>query len=346
MIPIREPLIRLGQLLKLAGAADSGAGARELLVSATVTVDGVPETRRGRQLRPGNIVCIGQRRLTVVCPAVLGLPDSIEGLLFDLDGVLTQTAKVHAKAWKQTFDAFLKARDGDGFKPFDAHEDYDRYVDGLPRYDGVREFLRSRDIDLPEGDPDDPPDAETIHGIGNRKNDLVLKLIHEEGVEAYEGSVRYVKRAREQGLRRAVVSSSANCEDVLRAAGILELFEEIVDGNTADREHLKGKPHPDTFLAGARKLGLPAERCVVFEDALAGVQAGRDGGFGYVVGVDRVGQADELRKHGASTVVEDLAELLKDDDRGSGDAPDGGERPQGEDRPQGDATPGPAEPGA
>lgn len=244
---------------------------------------------------------------------MLGLPAGITACLFDLDGVLTQTAKVHAAAWKQTFDEYLRRRAeqrGEEFKPFDKGHDYDAYVDGMPRYDGVRTFLKSRGIELPEGDPSDPPDAETIDGIGNRKNELVLKLIKEQGVEAYDGSVAYVKAAREAGLRCAVVSSSANCRDVLRAAGMLDLFEEIVDGNVAQEQHLKGKPAPDTFLAGARALGVEPARAVVFEDALAGVEAGRAGNFGYVVGVNRVGQADALREHGATIVVDDLRELL------------------------------------
>jgi beta-phosphoglucomutase family hydrolase len=244
---------------------------------------------------------------------VLGLPDGITACLFDLDGVLTQTAKIHAAAWKQTFDEYLRRRAdqrGEEFKPFDKGHDYDAYVDGMPRYDGVRTFLKSRGIELPEGDPSDPPDAETIDGIGNRKNELVLKLIKEQGVEPYEGSVAYVKAAREAGLRRAVVSSSANCRDVLGSAGMLDLFEEIVDGNVAQEQHLKGKPAPDTFLAGARALGVDPAQAVVFEDALAGVEAGRAGDFGYVIGVNRVGQADALREHGATIVVDDLAELL------------------------------------
>ena len=242
---------------------------------------------------------------------VLGLPDGITACLFDLDGVLTQTAKVHAAAWKQTFDEYLRQRDGDGFKEFDEVKDYDEYVDGKPRYDGVRSFLQSRGIELPEGNPDDPPTAETICGIGNRKNDLVQKLISEQGVEAYDGSVRYVRAARDAGLRRAVVSSSANCQEVLIAAGIEDLFEARIDGLVADEQHLKGKPAPDTFLAGARALGVEPAQAVVFEDALAGVQAGRDGHFGYVVGVDRTGQAQALREHGATVVVEDLGELLE-----------------------------------
>jgi beta-phosphoglucomutase family hydrolase len=244
---------------------------------------------------------------------VLGLPDDIEACLFDLDGVLTKTAEVHAAAWKSMFDGYLRRRadrTGEPFVAFDAGADYDEYVDGKPRYDGVRSFLASRGIHLPDGTPDDDPGTETIDGLGNRKNDLVLELIARDGVEAYEGSVRYVRAARDAGLRRAVVSSSSNCRDVLEAAGILDLFEEIVDGVVAAREGLKGKPAPDTFLAGARRLGVDPARAAVFEDAVAGVEAGRAGGFGCVVGVDRVGHADALRAHGADLVVRDLAELL------------------------------------
>ena len=244
---------------------------------------------------------------------MLGLPDGTRGCLFDLDGVLTQTAKVHNAAWKQMFDSYLRdraERTGEPFVPFDPVDDYNEYVDGKPRYDGTRSFLVSRGIHLPEGDKDDPPDAETVHGLGNRKNELVQRLIREDGVEAYEGSVRYVRAARDAGLRRAVVSSSANCHEILVAAGIEDLFEVRIDGIVAEREHLRGKPAPDTFLAGARALGLEAGEAVVFEDALAGVEAGRAGHFRYVVGVDRVGQADALKAHGADTVVTDLAELL------------------------------------
>lgn len=244
---------------------------------------------------------------------MLGLPEGVTACLFDLDGVLTQTAKVHARAWKSMFDAFLKGwadEHGQEFVPFDAVKDYDEYVDGKPRYDGVASFLKSRGIDLPQGTPEDPPSAQTIDGLGNRKNELVLKLIHDDGVQPYEGSVRYVKAAIQDGLRRAVVSSSTNCRDVLEAAGISDLFEEIVDGVVADREHLKGKPAPDTYLAGARALGVQPAQAAVFEDALAGVEAGRAGNFGFVVGVDRVGQADALKQHGADVVVKDLADLL------------------------------------
>jgi beta-phosphoglucomutase family hydrolase len=238
----------------------------------------------------------------------------VRACLFDLDGVLTQTAKIHAEAWKTMFDEYLKgwaAEHDQPFVEFDKVKDYDEYVDGKPRYEGVRSFLESRHIELPPGTPDDPPAAQTIDGLGNRKNELVLKLIHEQGVEPYEGSVHYAKAAIDAGLRRAVVSSSTNCRDVLKAAGIYELFEEIVDGVVADREHLKGKPAPDTFLAGARSLGVEAAAAAVFEDALAGVQAGRAGNFGFVVGVDRVGQAAALKQHGADIVVDDLADLLE-----------------------------------
>jgi beta-phosphoglucomutase family hydrolase len=244
---------------------------------------------------------------------VLGLPDGVTACLFDLDGVLTQTAKVHAAAWKQMFDEYLRRRAeqrGEEFVEFDLHDDYDEYVDGKPRYDGVRSFLASRGIELPQGSPSDDPSEETIDGLGNRKNELVQKLIHDHGVEPYEGSVRYVIAARDAGLRRAVVSSSTNCREVLEHAGILDLFERIVDGVVADREHLNGKPAPDTFLAGARAVGVEPAQAVVFEDALAGVEAGRAGNFGYVVGVDRVGQAEALKSHGADIVVRDLAELL------------------------------------
>jgi beta-phosphoglucomutase family hydrolase len=244
---------------------------------------------------------------------VLGLPDGVRACLFDLDGVLTQTAKVHAAAWKQMFDEYLQARSresGEAFREFDAVRDYDEYVDGKPRYDGVRSFLESRGISLPEGESSDPPAAQTVRGLGNRKNEIVLKMIHERGVEAYEGSVRYVKAARDAGLRLAVVSSSANARDVLGAAGIAELFETVVDGHVVDDQGLRGKPAPDTFLAGARALEVTPAQASVFEDALAGVEAGRAGSFGFVVGVDRVGQTEELRRHGADAVVKDLAELL------------------------------------
>jgi beta-phosphoglucomutase family hydrolase len=242
------------------------------------------------------------------------LPESIDACLFDLDGVLTQTARVHAAAWKEMFDAFLRDRAthlGDSFRPFELPRDYTRYVDGKLRQDGVRTFLASRSIELPEGSPDDPPTAHTVHGLGTRKNDLVLELIRTRGVEVYPGSVRFVEIAREAGVRRAVVSASKNCREVLVAAGIEHLFEARVDGVVAQAHGLRGKPAPDMFLAAADALNTPPERSAVFEDALAGVEAGRAGGFGWVVGVDRVGQADALLEHGADVVVTDLSELLE-----------------------------------
>jgi beta-phosphoglucomutase family hydrolase len=244
---------------------------------------------------------------------MLGLPDAIRGCLFDLDGVLTKTAKVHDAAWTEMFDDFLRERSrrtGEPFVPFDPVEDYDEYVDGRPRADGTRSFLAARGIELPEGREDDPPGAETVHGLGNRKNQILLAKIRSEGVEVYDGSVRYVRAVRDAGLRRAVVSSSANCRDVLAAAHIEDLFEARIDGIVAERDHLRGKPAPDTFLAGARALGLEPAAAAVFEDALAGVEAGRAGNFGYVIGVDRAGQAAALRSDGADAVVQDLSELL------------------------------------
>jgi len=243
------------------------------------------------------------------------LPDSITACLFDLDGVLTATAKVHAAAWKQMFDAFLRERaatTGEPFRAFDIATDYPAYVDGKLRQDGVRSFLTSRGIDLPEGTPVDPPTAPTVHGLGTRKNDLVLELIRTTGVEVYRGSVRFVEAARAADLRRAVVSASKNCREVLIAAGIESLFEVRVDGLVAEEAGLRGKPAPDMFVHAAAALGVTQAECAVFEDAVAGVAAGRAGGFGWVVGVDRVGQADALRRHGADIVVADLSELLEE----------------------------------
>ena len=244
---------------------------------------------------------------------MLGLPDSVTACLFDLDGVLTRTATVHGAAWTETFDSYLRersARTGEPFVPFDPHTDYIAHVDGKPREAGVRDFLASRGITLPEGSPDDPPDAETVAGIGNRKNRLLLEIIERDGVEVFEGSRRYLEAARDAGLRRAVVSSSANTVQVLEVTGLADLVETRVDGVTARERGLRGKPAPDTFLAAARDLGVEPGQAAVFEDALAGVAAGRAGAFGLVVGVDRVGQADDLRRHGADVVVSDLAELL------------------------------------
>ncbi|KYK15771.1 MULTISPECIES: beta-phosphoglucomutase family hydrolase [Streptomyces] len=238
----------------------------------------------------------------------LGLPDSIRACLFDLDGVVTKTAVVHAAAWKETFDAFLRERDGADFRPF-TDSDYDEYVDGRPRADGVRTFLASRGIELPEGDPDDPPEARTVNGVGNRKNELVLEKIRTDGVEPYEGTLRFIDAVRAAGLATAIVSSSANTRDVLRSIDAERLFDVRVDGVVARERGLPGKPRPDAFLAAARDLGVEPSRAAVFEDALAGMDAGRSGHFGYVVGVDRVGQTDALYAHGADRVVKDLAEL-------------------------------------
>ncbi|MDO8210370.1 HAD family phosphatase [Conexibacter sp. CPCC 206217] len=243
---------------------------------------------------------------------MLGLPDGVTACLFDLDGVLTQTAKVHAAAWKTMFDEFLRERserEGAPFVPFE-QADYDRWVDGKPREAGVRDFLASREIVLPEGERDDPPTAETVNGLGTRKNALVLRLIADGGVEAYEGSIRYLHAVRDAGMRTAVVSSSNNCQAVLQAAGIEDLLEVRVDGLTAHAAGLHGKPAPDTFLAGASQLGFEPSQAVVFEDALAGVAAGHAGRFGFVVGVNRVGQREALLANGADIVVDDLSELL------------------------------------
>lgn len=241
----------------------------------------------------------------------LGLPETVEACLFDLDGVLTDTASVHAAAWKQMFDEFLRSRDGAGFTPFDRHRDYDEYVDGKPREDGVRDFLASRDIKLPEGTPSDGPDAVTVYGLGRRKNDAVQREIAAHGVTVFEGSRRYLQAVQQAGLKRYVVSSSANTELVLRVTGLDQYIQGRVDGVTLAEQHLAGKPKPDSYLAGAKLAGVSPDRAVVFEDALAGVAAGRAGNFGYVVGVDRVGQAAALKSHGADVVVTDLAELLE-----------------------------------
>ena len=223
----------------------------------------------------------------------LGLPDDIQACLFDLDGVVTRTAVVHAAAWKETFDAFLRERDGADFRPF-TDSDYDEYVDGRPRADGVRSFLASRGVELPEGGPEDPPHAQTVNGVGNRKNELLLEKIRTDGVDPYEGTLRYIDAVRAAGLATAIVSSSANTRDVLRSIDAEGLFDVRIDGVVARERGLPGKPRPDTFLAAARDLGM---------------DAGRSGHFGYVVGVDRVGQTDALYAHGADRVVKDLAEL-------------------------------------
>ena len=249
---------------------------------------------------------------------MFGLPDGVKACLFDMDGVVTQTAVVHAAAWKEMFDEFLRARaksTGTEFVPFDAHAEYDAYVDGKPRLDGTRSFLESRGIELPEGKADDPPGTPTIYGLSNRKNDLVLAKLAQGGVQVYEGTVTYIRSVREKGIATAIVSSSANTKQILDSAGLADLFDVRVDGLIATERGLRGKPAPDTFLAAATELHLTASQAAVFEDALAGVEAGRAGHFALVVGVDRVGQADGLSKHGADIVVKDLSELLGKDAR-------------------------------
>jgi beta-phosphoglucomutase family hydrolase len=239
--------------------------------------------------------------------------DHFDAVLFDLDGVLTSTAKIHSRCWKTMFDDFLARRArkrNENFQPFDPATDYRLYVDGKPRYEGVRGFLASRNISIPEGTPADPPTADTVCGLGNRKDGLVKAALDQGEVESYPGSVALVLRLREQGIRTAVVSSSNNCEQVLRAVGMLDLFEARVDGLVASELHLPGKPKPDTFLKAAEMLGVIPARAVVVEDAIAGVEAGRAGRFGLVVGVDRGGSRDALRSHGADVVVTDLGELL------------------------------------
>lgn len=247
---------------------------------------------------------------------MFGLPDGVTACLFDMDGVVTQTAVVHAAAWKETFDEFLRSRaeaTGTEFVPFDQHADYDAYVDGKPRLDGTRSFLESRGIHLPEGAPDDPPGTPTIYGLSNRKNDLVLAKLAAGGVQVYEGTIAYIHAVKDKGISTAIVSASANAVQVLDSAGIAGLFDARIDGVIAKQRGLRGKPAPDTFLAAAAALNVTADRAAVFEDALAGVAAGPAGGLALVVGVDRVGQAQALREHGADIVVKDLAELLEGD---------------------------------
>ena len=251
-----------------------------------------------------------------MAPAPPGNPitrDKYDAVLFDLDGVLTATAKVHAVCWKTMFDEYLQKRaveTGETFRPFEIATDYTRYVDGKPRVDGVRDFLHSRGIQIAEGSPDDPPIVQTIHGLGNRKNEMVHQVIKAEGVETYEGSIQLVRHLRHQGIKTAVVSASHNAPEVLRAAKIADLFDARVDGAVASDLHLPGKPAPDTFLAAAQQLGVSPQRAVVVEDALSGVQAGVTGGFGLVIGVARKGNAEEMKNYGAHLVVHDLGELL------------------------------------
>ena len=242
--------------------------------------------------------------------------DRFDAVLFDLDGVLTATARLHAACWKHMFDEYLQRRStetGEPFEEFSIATDYRQYVDGKLRYDGVASFLRSRGIDLPFGDPDDPPDRETVCGLGNRKNELVGELLESEGVDVFDTSVVWVRELRREGFATAVVSASKNCERVLKAAGIDNLFDVRIDGVVAGELGLAGKPAPDTFLEAAGRLGVAPERAVVVEDAVSGVEAGRAGGFGWVIGVDRTGNREALRAGGADLVVDDLGDLLDEE---------------------------------
>jgi len=239
--------------------------------------------------------------------------DQYDAVLLDLDGVITDTASIHAACWKQMFDEFLQKRAtqrGEALRPFDLATDYRLHVDGKPRFDGVRDFLESRGIQLPEGSMDDPPEAETVGGLGNRKNDLVNKIIEENRVQPYEGSVKLIHQLRGQGFKIAVVTSSQNCTAVLKAVKLDDFFDAQVDGNVIHARQLRGKPAPDTFLMAAQLLGVEPTRAVVLEDALSGVEAGSAGGFGLVIGVARKGNTEELQQHGAHRVVNDLGELV------------------------------------
>jgi alpha,alpha-trehalase len=292
----------------LAGSTDrsSAAGAPHARTARACS-----ETHLGAE-RP-SASNVERRKPTVPVPAARITPEAYDAVLFDLDGVLTRTAKVHAACWKRMFDAFLEKRARESrepFRAFDIATEYTRYVDGKLRYDGVRSFLESRGITLPEGTPEDPPSAETVCGLGNRKNELIHEVLASEGVEVYDSSVAWVRQLRDAGVRTAVVSASRNCEAVLRTAGIGELFDVRVDGVVAARLGLAGKPAPDTFLEAARALGAAPARTVVVEDAVSGVQAGVAGGFGLVIGVDRTHHPGALRAAGAHIVVEDLAVLL------------------------------------
>jgi beta-phosphoglucomutase family hydrolase len=257
----------------------------------------------------------GRRSATQPAPSLL---DGLDAVIFDTDGVVTDTARVHAAAWKQVFDEFLSRRattaagTGEDLRPFEVRADYLRYVDGKPRLDGVRGFLQARGIALPEGGPDDPPDRDTVYTLGARKDAQFVAEIERTGVTAFPSTVALVRELHRRGLRLAVVSASRHCAQALRAAGVDGLFDVRVDGLDADRLGLPGKPDPALFLAAARRLGIPPGRAAVVEDALAGVAAGRRGGFGLVIGVDRGGQGEALRRQGADLVVSDLAELRVD----------------------------------
>jgi beta-phosphoglucomutase family hydrolase len=242
----------------------------------------------------------------------LSYPD-YDAVLFDLDGVLTLTMKIHALCWKRMFDAYLQERAeqlGQLFRPFEIADDYKPFVDGKLRYDGVRSFLQSRGISLPEGNPDDSPGSTTVCGLGNRKDRMVNDMIATDGVEVISGSIAAVHRVRARGLLTAVVSASKNCETVLKATGIIDLFDTIVDGEVAARLGLPGKPSPDTFLQAARELGVEPARAIVVEDAISGVQAGRAGGFGLVIGIDHYDDQTSLLQGGADIVVKDLSEVF------------------------------------
>lgn len=237
-----------------------------------------------------------------------------EAVLSDLDGVISQTARVHAAAWRRLFDGYLAgitARTGTTFTPFDLEEDYRLHLDGKPRQDGVRDFLKSRALSLPLGSPDDGPDCETLYGMGNKKDAFFDDALRQAGVAVYPATVEFLREAKADGLKMAVVSSSHHCADILEAVGLTSLFDARVDGHEIDRLRLPGKPAPDAFLEAARRLSVLPERAIVIEDALAGVQAGRAGGFGCVIGVNRRNQAEELRQSGADIVVDDLAELMQ-----------------------------------
>jgi beta-phosphoglucomutase family hydrolase len=238
-------------------------------------------------------------------------------VLFDLDGIITKTAKVHSAAWKALFDEYLRGRaerENERFRPF-GDRDYHQYVDGKPRYEGVKSFLKSRGIEIPFGSPEDGPDRETVCGLGNRKNLIFLGQLEKHGVEQYESTIRLIRRLRSGGFKTAVVSSSKNCVDVLEAANLTDLFDAKSDGLDVAELNLEGKPAPDIYLEAAKRIGVAPARAIVVEDAVSGVQAGKRGKFGWVIGVDRTGKAEELRKNGADIVVKDLAEIEVGDEK-------------------------------
>ena len=240
------------------------------------------------------------------------MPREFKAVVLDMDGVITQTAKVHARAWKQIFDQYLASRSqqhDESHEPFDIDSDYRKYVDGKPRYEGVRSFLESRGIWLPEGNDDDGPDQETIRGLGNRKNHVFRQRLQQDGVEVYQDTVQQISNWKQAGWKVAVISSSRNCEAVLKAADVLSLFDAKVDGNDLQRLHIRGKPAPDMFLAAAKQVGAEAGQVIIVEDAIAGIQAGRAGQFGLIVGVARNGHDRQLREAGAHWVVHDLRDL-------------------------------------